>query len=95
MVIIEPDSGGCTVYNDLYRSYIRGNLEEVCRQILRRTCAGVTERGTPRQIITIGIVTGGRYTACKDRLLDMGVSYIVDIPCKHIDVVLPVIDEQT
>ena len=93
MVIIEPDGYGCTIYNDLQRSYIRGNVEEVCHQLLTRTCT--TVQGTPKQIISIGIVTGGVATAHKDYLMNLGISNIVEIPNKHIDFVLPVIDKQS
>lgn len=91
MVILDPDASGCAIYNDMMASYIKGQPEEVCHEILRRICCGMDKFGRPHQVITVGLVMGAMGYRYNDIFEEMELRYVVKIPSKHYECVLPVI----
>ena len=91
MVILDPDASGCAIYNDMMASYIKGQPEAVCYEILKRVCCGMDNFGRPHQVITVGLVMGTMGCRYRDIFNEMELQYVVEIPKKHLECVLPVI----
>lgn len=92
MVFLDPERDGCTIYNDMMVSYLEGRPDEVCYDLINRVCCGVDNYCRPRQIITVGVTRGGIGEHYIDVLRGMGLQHVVEIPSKHIEIVLPIID---
>ncbi|MEG1044798.1 MAG: hypothetical protein RSF81_08525 [Oscillospiraceae bacterium] len=96
-MILDPSVKGCTIWHNQMVTTIRGNADEVCREIYKRVTVIVdfNRNGNPivEQLCDIGIDIGGIGIEYKHILSEMGIR-TYDIRCRNEDIVLPVRNEQ-
>lgn len=91
MVIIEPGRDGVSVFHRGFISGIQGNVNEVCSQIVERTCSGLKSDESPKQIMDIYVVDCGIGMGYIRKLESYGLN-VKRISPKYIDIILPKIN---
>lgn len=91
MIIIDPGRDGASVFHRGFISGIKGNVNEVCSQIIERTCSCFKPDGSLKQILDIYVVDCGIGIEYIRKLKSYGLN-VNSISAKHIDIVLPKIN---
>jgi adenylosuccinate synthase len=95
-IIIDPSRDGCTLWNKEFVTSIRGNIDEVCKDIYSRVTYVLHEDEDEYQCFQfkkIGVDITGIGRAYKDTLTKYGLE-VVDIVGKPIDTYLDVTNKR-